>query len=160
MLDKIKHALKKSKAVFIMIIILWIVLSIVFIAPIAVSTVEAEIDGVFNQDKFFNTLWDNFSNVSGNLGKIFKPAYINSYFKGELYLVIVLMFCAAIGIIKSLPKHEYTDIEHGSSDWASGGEQYKVLSPKKGILLAEKNYLPVDKRGNVNVLVVGRFWFW
>ena len=39
-------------------------------------------------------------------------------------------------------------------------EQYKILSPKKGILLAEKNYLPVDKRGNVNVLIVGRFWFW
>lgn len=56
-------------------------------------------------------------------------------------------------------KNEYSDIEHGSSDWASG-EQYSVLSPKKGILLAEKHYLPVDKRGNVNVLVVGRFWFW
>ena len=31
---------------------------------------------------------------------------------------------------------------------------------KKGIILAENHYLPVDKRGNVNVLVVGRFWFW
>ena len=30
----------------------------------------------------------------------------------------------------------------------------------KGIILAEKHYLPVDKRGNVNVLVVGRFRFW
>lgn len=56
-------------------------------------------------------------------------------------------------------KNEYSDIEHGSSDWASG-EQYSVLSPKKGILLAEKHYLPVDKRGNINVLVVGRLWFW
>ena len=55
-------------------------------------------------------------------------------------------------------KNEYTDIEHGSSDWAEG-EQYSVLSKKKGIVLAEKHYLPVDKRGNVNVLVVGRIRF-
>ena len=35
-----------------------------------------------------------------------------------------------------------------------------VLSKNKGIVLAEKNYLPLDKRGNVNVLVVRRFWCW
>ena len=58
-----------------------------------------------------------------------------------------------------MPKHDYADIEHGSSDWAND-EEYSVLSKNKGILLAEKHYLPVDKRGNVNVLVVGRFWFW
>ncbi len=58
-----------------------------------------------------------------------------------------------------MPKHDYADIEHGSSDWANG-EEYSVLSKNKGILLAEKHYLPVDKRGNVNVLVVGRLWFW
>lgn len=58
-----------------------------------------------------------------------------------------------------MPKNEYTDIEHGSSEWASG-EQYSVLSKNKGILLAENHYLPVNKRGNTNVLVVGRFRFW
>ena len=69
----------------------------------------------------------------------------------------VFMF---IGFVKTAPKNEYTDIEQGSSDWAARGEQYKVLSKNKGIILAEHNYLPVDKRGNVNVLVVGRFRFW
>ena len=64
-----------------------------------------------------------------------------------------------IGIVRSAPKNEYTDIEHGSSDWSQRGEQYKILNKNKGIILAEDNYLPVDKRGNVNVLVVGRFWF-
>lgn len=66
---------------------------------------------------------------------------------------------AIIGMIKTMPKHDYTDVEHGSSDWAKG-EEYSILSRNKGILLAEKHYLPVDKRGNVNVLVVGRFRFW
>ena len=65
-----------------------------------------------------------------------------------------------VGFVRTAPKNEYSDIEQGSSDWATRGEQYKVLSPKKGIILAEGNYLPVDKRGNVNVLVVGRFRFW
>ena len=55
---------------------------------------------------------------------------------------------------------EFTDIEHGSSDWSQRGEQYQILSKNKGIILAEDNYLPLDKRGNVNVLVVGRFRFW
>ena len=65
-----------------------------------------------------------------------------------------------IGFVRTAPKNEYSDIEQGSSDWAHGGEQYKVLSNKKGIILAENKYLPVDKRGKVNVLVVGRFRFW
>ena len=64
------------------------------------------------------------------------------------------------GLVKAFPKHEFDDIEHGSSDWSENGEQYQVLNKNKGIVLAEKNYLPVDKRGNVNVLVVGRIWCW
>ena len=69
----------------------------------------------------------------------------------------VLLF---IGICRAIPKNEYEDIENGSSDWCEGGEQYSVLHKKKGIVLAEKNYLPVDKRGNVIVLVVRRVWCW
>ena len=37
---KIENTLKKSKTVFIIMGILWIVLSIVFVAPLAVSIVE------------------------------------------------------------------------------------------------------------------------
>jgi len=155
---KIKHALKKGKNVFIIGIILWIVISIVFVAPVTVSMVDAT-----NMKKdFFELAIDNidFKNIGVNIGKVFKSDYIGTYAKGELCLAFAVLAFAAIGLMKSLPKHEYTDIEHGSSDWATGGEQYQILSPKKGIILAEKNYLPVDKRGNVNVLVVGRFWFW
>lgn len=158
---KIKHALQKSKKVFIMVLILWIVLSIVLIAPITVGLVESRQDGqIIDSSVLFDNVFSKFGDIKENLGKILKKDYIGVYLKGELYLTIGLLICAAIGIVKSLPKNEYTDIEHGSSDWATGGEQYKVLSPKKGILLAEKNFLPVDKRGNTNVLIVGRFWFW
>ena len=81
----------------------------------------------------------------------------------KIFYTCIFIICglaALIGIAKAFPKHEYQDIENGSSDWCEGGEQYRVLSKKSGIVLAEKNYLPVDKRGNVNVLVVRRFWCW
>ena len=51
-------------------------------------------------------------------------------------------------------------MEHGSSDWSKNGEQYRILSDRKGLILAQNNYLPLDKRGNVNVLVVGRIRIW
>lgn len=153
---KIKHALKKAKTVFIVVAVLWIALSIVLIAPGTVSMIDSKVTKESAIDLFFA----NISDITGNLGKAFSHEYISTFGKGELYLTVALFILAGIGIMKSLPKSEYTDIEHGSSDWATGGEQYQILSPKKGILLAEKNYLPVDKRGNVNVLIVGRFWFW
>ena len=79
----------------------------------------------------------------------------SAFGKGTLWLTILCLVVTAIGIIKSKPKNNYEDIENGSSDWCEGGEQYKILSKNKGIILAEDNYLPVDKIGNVNVLVVG-----
>ena len=78
----------------------------------------------------------------------------------EKWFIGVYFIFVSIGILKAFPKHEFDEIEHGSSDWSENGEQYRILSKNKGIVLAEKNYLPVDKRGNVNVLVVGRFRFW
>ena len=158
-MEKLKHALQKSKKVFILVVILWIMLSIVLIAPITVASVEFK-KGETEANTLFDAMLPRFGEFGDNLSKVFKKDYIATFGKGEIYLGVTLLFLAMVGVIKSLPKNEYTDIEHGSSDWAMGGEQYKVLSKRKGIILAEKNYLPVDKRGNVNVLVVGRFWFW
>lgn len=155
---KIKNTLKKSKSILIVVAILWILLSIVFVAPLTVSIVEATENGIFNFGNFIEILFKTITTIGENLGKIFKSAYIGTFIKSEGYFCIVLLFFTVIGFVKSMPKNEYTDIEHGSSDWASG-EQYSVLSKKKGIILAENHYLPVDKRGNVNVLVVGRIRF-
>lgn len=155
-MNKISYALKKNKAVLIICLILWILISIVLIAPISISWVEAinKNNGNFIE----NIINSDIGNIGNNLKKAFSNEYIDAFLKGELYLGIGLLFCAIVGIIKTMPKHDYANIEHGSSDWARG-EQYSILNKNKGILLAEKHYLPVDKRGNVNVLVVGRFWF-
>ena len=156
---KIERTLKKSKNVIIIVAVLWVLLSIVLVSPITVSIVEATENGIFNFGDFIEKMFSNIIDMGGNLGKIFKSEYIEIFWKTEGYTSILLLICAVVGFIKMMPKNEYTDIEHGSSDWATG-EQYEVLSKKKGILLAENHYLPVDKRGNTNVLVVGRIRFW
>lgn len=156
---KIKNALKKSKMALIIALAIWLGLTILLSAPVGVSIKEATVNGVFDSSKFFEVAFSNFGKIGSNISKIFLPSYSPIFWKVEGYVTIGVLIMLAVGIAKAMPKNEYSDIEHGSSDWASG-EQYSVLSPKKGILLAEKHYLPVDKRGNVNVLVVGRFWFW
>ena len=36
-------------------------------------------------------------------------------------------FLPYIGFVKAIPKHEFDEIEHGSSDWSKNGEQYQIL---------------------------------
>jgi hypothetical protein len=115
--------------------------------------------GVFDFGQFIENLFSDILEVGDNLSKIFTSEYVGTFWKINGFFTIVLLFFAVLGVSKVFPKNEYTDIEHGSSDWAEG-EQYGVLSKNKGILLAEKHYLPVDKRGNTNVLVVGRIRIW
>ncbi len=156
---KIKNTLKKSKMAFIIGIAIWIALSILLSAPITVSKIETTVGGKINLNEFMNCFFSNILQIKENFSKVFTSEYISTFRKTEGYVTIGVLIFFVIGFIKSMPKNEYTDIEHGSSDWADG-EQYSVLSKNKGILLAEKHYLPVDKRGNVNVLVVGRIRFW
>ncbi len=158
---KVKKTLKDNKISIIVIIILWIILSIVFVAPVAYSIgkLNATNGGAFNFGEFFTMTFSEISTFS-SIGRVFSEGYGGTFGQCLLYFSILFFICAFIGLWKSKPKHQYTDIEHGSSDWSEGGEQYAVLNKHKGIILAQDNYLPVDKRGNVNVLVVGRFWLW
>ena len=158
---KIKYALKKSKEVFIISIVLWIIISIGLIMPVTKGIIDAKNEeNKFDINVFITSFGENYANIFETIKSTFGKEYRMTLLKGEGYLAIAIFLFTIIGMIKMMPENEYRDIEHGSSDWAENGEQYKILSRNKGILLAEKNYLPVDKRGNVNALVVGRFRFW
>jgi len=152
--NKISYAFKKCKSVFITILILWAILSIVLIAPMSIQWVD--VIEKYNEP-YIKLIEADLTDVGGNIAKIFKKEYFLTFLKADFIFLLVLSGFGIVGLVKTLPKHDYRDIEHGSSDWANG-DQYEILSKKKGIILAEKHYLPVDKRGNVNVLVVGRFW--
>lgn len=157
---KMQGAIKRNQKNFIIFAILWVVLSIVFVMPMAYSIKNATVNGVFQLEMFLNTIVNSILNLGTVIGKTFTSAYIGNFGSILLKFTVVYAICMVIGIIKSVPKNEYTDIEHGSSDWCRNGEQYKILNNKKGIILAKENYLPIDKRGNVNVLVVGRIRIW
>ena len=148
---KVEGAIKRNRKNFIIFAILWIFIAIVFVSPIAYSYHMSIANGTFDLQIFIETLIKSITNPFVTFGSIFAEGAVGNYFS------TLLVF---IGFVKSAPKNEYSDIEHGSSDWSQRGEQYKILDKNKGIVLAENNYLPVDKRGNVNVLVVGRIRFW
>ena len=157
---KIQGAINKSKKYYIIYTILWLFCVIVFIMPAGVGMAEGNINGTFDFGKFISVTMSHFTQPFSSFSKVFTPTYFSSFISILWKFTFVYIIIAIIGIIRNAPKNEYADIEHGSSDWSKNGEQYRILSNKKGIILGEGNYLPVDKRGNVNVLVVGRFRFW
>jgi len=157
---KIEGAIRKNRSRLIVFIGLWLFATIFLIMPLTCSVTDSTVDGVFQLEQFFNKFPNYLTHPFLILGKAFLPSYIGTFFKSWGIFSIIYCIFMFIGFFKTAPKNEYSDIEHGSSDWSKNGEQYTVLSNKKGIILAERNYLPVDKRGNVNVLVVGRIWIW
>lgn len=158
---KIEGAIRKNRKSFIICAILWLILVIVFVAPFSFSTFEASVNGKFSLDIFLDQIATNITNPFATLVGIFAAEKaMHDFISLLLGFTICYLVIFFIGFAKSAPKNEYTDFEHGSSDWSQKGEQYQILSKNKGIILAEDNYLPLDKRGNVNVLVVGRIWIW
>jgi type IV secretion system protein VirD4 len=150
-----QKAFEKNKKYLILFLILWVVLEIVLIAPMSVAIAEStSAQGQFELANFIENFGKEVSSFTA-ITRIGSAGAVSAFGKGTLWLTILCLVVTAIGIIKSKPKSNYEDIENGSSDWCEGGEQYKILSKNKGIILAEDNYLPVDKIGNVNVLVVG-----
>ena len=158
-MEKFKRTLKQSKKILIIIGVLWVFLAIVLVSPIAEAITDASKTGVFNTNIFVEKLIPAITSFS-SITKMFSAEYISTFGSCLMNYTILFIICSIIGFVKSKPKGEYHDMEHGSSDWSEHGEQYRILSKNKGIILAEDNYLPVDKRGNINTLIVGRIWIW
>ena len=157
---KVEGAIRKNKKSFIVCAILWLLLVIVFVVPLSYSSFQASVNGKFSLDIFLNQITTNITNPFGALAGIFTQGATHDFVSLLLGFTVFYLVIFFIGFAKSTPKNEFTDIEHGSSDWSQRGEQYQIIRKNKGIILAEDNYLPLDKRGNVNVLVVGRIRFW
>lgn len=148
-MDKLARAFRENKKFVILFLVLWTVLEIVLIAPISVAKSQSS--------SLEDIITNSISEISSfkSITKVFQTNVIGNFGKATLWFTIIFGICFLIGIFRSRSKNKFKDIENGSSDWSQGGEQYKILSRNKGIILAEDNYLPLDKMGNVNVLVVG-----
>ena len=150
---KVEGAIRKNKKYFILFGILWLFIAIVLIVPLVTAyNIPAPKESSLGA---LGVFVDSMKNPFKALETLGESGYMGAYFKSLGVFSIIFAIFFIVGVARSAPKNEYTDFEHGSSDWSKNGEQYTVLSNKKGIILAENNYLPVDKRGNVNVLVVG-----
>ena len=157
---KLEGAIRRNRKYFVIYAILWVVIAILLVSPFSYSAHVAGLDGKFDLAIFLETFGTSIINPFGTFGNLFSNGAIGNYISTLLVVTIFYTVFFFIGFVRSAPKNEYSDIEHGSSDWSKRGEQYTILSKNKGIILAEDNYLPLDKRGNINVLVVGRFRFW
>ena len=159
--NKIRKTIENAKRFAILYIILWLGIAIVLVMPIAASIKGATSEaGVFSFNEFVPMTITAVVNIGSSFGKVFKLECIGIFLKCMVWHTLIYAVFVIISAFKIAPKSEYKDIEHGSSGWSERGEQYKILSKKSGIILAEDNYLPLDKRGNVNVLIVGRIWCW
>ena len=154
-MGSLKDLIRKNKGLLIVEFIIFLVAVVFLVSPIAVSVAEATNEqGIMNFQKFGGDLIPNIASL-GCIGRVFSSALSMGLFLKYSGIAFLLYVCfAGYGLYKAKPKSEYDGKEHGSSDWSQNGEQYKVLNKKEGILLAEDNYLPVDKIGNINVLVV------
>ena len=157
---KITEGFRKNKKVIILGLVLWVFITIVLVLPFTVAKNVATIQSSNNPNmdfltRFFQVFGESIKAPLKSISYVFKFSLFGTFLSNWFTITIIYLIFFIIGFIRTMPKHQYDNIEHGSSDWSTGGEQYKVLSNKTGIILAENNYLPVDKRGNVNVLVVG-----
>ena len=157
---KIEGAIRRNRKNFIIYAILWVIIAIIFVSPFSYSAHVAGLDGEFNLQIFIETFGTSITNPFATLGNLFTSEAVGDFISTLLVVTVFYTIFFFIGFVKSAPKNEFSDIEHGSSDWSQRGEQYQILSKNKGIILAEDKYLPLDKTRNINVLVVGRFWFW
>ena len=141
-----------NKKIIIIFLVLWLVMDIVLIAPIATATT-----GNLGGPSTGSIITDIVEEVTrfDAFTRIFKEGVFSVFLKDSLIFLVVLLVAFIIGYLQMKSKGQFYDKEHGSSGWAENGEQYRILSRNKGILLAKNNYLPLDKRGNTNVLIVG-----
>ena len=158
--DRIAGGLRKNKKVMIIGLVLWAILTIVLVLPFTVSKAAATTSNGVELVKLFEAFGKLMFDPLKSFSYVIKVGLFGDLFKNILIFTIFYSLFFFIGFIRTMPKHQFDSIEHGSSDWSKGGEQYQILNKKDGIILAENNYLPLDKRGNVNVLVVGRIRFW
>lgn len=138
--------------------ILWIFIAIVFVSSLTYCTAAATLKGPFDFEKFLELLPKAFGHPFKSFSALAKANMMGKYIINLFIVTLIYGIICIMGLFKTKAKSGYEKIEHGSSDWSQDGEQYKVLNNKEGIILAEDNYLPVNKIGNVNVLVVGRIW--
>lgn len=155
-----KEKLEKLKRIAIVSLIAMVILSIFVIPAIAISIVAGAQYVAPNPTSALPIT----SNLKFGITHPFKtigilkasPQGLAVYIRSIRILFYLMLVFAIFMLLKKEEEIDpWENKEHASSRWSKQGEQYSILSKTDGILLAKDNYLPVDKPGNINVMVVG-----
>lgn len=157
-MNKFKSFMKVFKKNMLVFIVVWLIFAILLVPPVTYTYSQAFENGNSWLQEMTNSFVHNVFKLP--ITEVFRAPYIDAYIRGIEIFTFIYILIMIRAIMKNLPKGGYDKIEHGSSDWCEKGEQYKILSKKEGLLLAKDNYLPLNKSGNINVLIVGRIWCW
>ena len=119
---KVEGALRRNKKYFILFGILWLFAAIVLIMPITLGYNVAI--NQQNMGEGLNVFLNSMKNPIQGFSDIASNNLMQAYLKtlGGFSIIFAIFF--VIGVVRSAPKNEYTDFEHGSSDWSKNGEQY------------------------------------
>lgn len=151
----------KSKAVILSIIAL--VASVVLGGSLTKSIVDANAAGsdslIFD---VLNTWIGNITNMSFFAGMF---SDFGLFLQITLWIFVIVFGIYIVAKIQTAGKSEYEGKENGSSQWSTGGEEFRkrsdgkeILNKKEGFILSRTHYLGTDLKKvviNKNVLVVG-----
>lgn len=113
---KIEGAMRRNKKYFILFAILWLFIAIVLIVPLVTAfNIPVPTD---NSLGALGVFVDAMKNPFKALATLISEGYFIAYVKclGVFSIIFAIFFI--IGVARSAPKNEYTDFEHGSSDWS------------------------------------------
>ena len=85
---RIRKTLKDNKKSLIIIGVLWVVLAIILVSPVAYSIVESVNNGIFDFSIFIQQIFSNITSFN-TFTKIFGEKYIGVFFKTFAYYTLI-----------------------------------------------------------------------
>ncbi|MBR1884410.1 MAG: type IV secretory system conjugative DNA transfer family protein [Clostridia bacterium] len=159
--------LRKLKKELITLAVIYLVADIYLLGAIFVASLSAETPNLLNTLIVHSEEWVNMlKNPFGIIGGIFTSGEkFGVFLQWSFWLLVICLGIYIAYKIKNSKDGEYDGIEVGSSDWATGGEEFdktengkEILNRKEGFILSKTHYLGTDLKKvliNKNVLVVG-----
>ena len=149
---------KRSKGAVIALLIIGLVVCL-FLATGFTRAIYESTSGDMSGDTSLNAFISNAGDIAGNFKTSFASDNVGTFLVCFKNVGIAWLILMVIMLIKLSNKKEYENIEYGSADWCKDSEAFKILSPKEGMILGEKKYLPVvptpPPGKNGNILVIG-----
>ena len=158
-----KRGFKKTYKEIKMICIFFLIVNFTFIAGCYVSYTRLEDENLNILERLSETL-TNLSTVLTNPFSMYIDLFKNFYgfiqLTGFLFLATAIVYL--VRLYNNRKKYKYDGTEHGSSRWASGGEEYEyeidklpILGKHDGFILSRYHTLKLDSKINKNIIVFG-----